>query len=355
MGALTGRLVAAAVAIVLIVMGLALRGTFDGPDEDTGSATVDSSSGGDARVLACTDGLDDVCRTVIPDGWDLRIIPADITSSTEVVEPGGQVALWITFGPWDSIRTVDDRTNKRVNTDMPAEGETIAVSPAVTVAWNDRAEVLTSACGTEFWTCVRDHAGERWSSFGGDSRWGQLKVGLASPTSSAFGAAAIANYVGDTLGATTYSASRLRDASVIRAFDSLDSVLRVERSVLSAMITRGAASVDVAVVTEAEAIDAFRQSGDRATQVTMAALAPRSFMAVKLVEIGGQSAGDVRSDLETALIDDGAWRDPKTLQPATNAATLPFLTDVSQYPTDQGLPAVGVIEATRQAWVTTAG
>jgi len=356
---LAGRLIAAVAAIALIFIGLALRGSFsDDSSSDSGGGSTPSDSG-DGDVLACTEGLEDVCRAVKPDDWTIQMIPSAITSSVEVAAPGAEVALWITFGPWDSIRTVDDATNQRTNADMPAEGEAIAVSPLVTVAWSDRATVLETACGKRLWECVRQHGGQRWSDFGGESRWGQMKLGLSSPASSSLGAAALSSYVGDTLGTMKYSAARLRDASVVRAMDSLDSVLQVDRNVLNAMITRGPASVDAAVVTEAEAVVAFRDAASRAAQVQMSLLEPNAYLAVKLVPISGdRNDGDVRSKLTTELIGRGGWRDPTTLKPgAGTSGSLPPLVQsgLPSYTEAQGLPPVGVIEATRQAWVATAG
>ena len=225
-------------AVVALVVGgvILLAGWFvsrpstgTGPDDTTGgtvSVEVDSD-----LVLACVAVLEPACRSVAA---DLGVAFERWSSGAALPERGVVLAPAADFDPETEV------------------GPVVVESPIVLTGWRTRWQVLELACGDVVDTvCVADALGSTWSELGGNSSWGDFKLGLADPTRSEAGMLAWS----------------LLEPAVVGNEDALAASLRLvgrtDAQLMSDLVVFGDSRADVVVTTEAAVAAQFENAIDR--------------------------------------------------------------------------------------------
>lgn len=200
------RLVALAVALVMIGASLAVRAAFFDDGDGGGNGNAGGGNRRDARRLACITELAPVCDAIASASkGDITVTvePAGTTADKFVKATSASRAPydgWLTLAPWPDIVTTR-RTLGALDAVFDAPTAAIARSKLVIAIRSDRRAVLERACGgTIDWTCVGNHAGKPWSTLpGGGATWGTVEPAHAQPVSSAVGALVLAQAAGSYL------------------------------------------------------------------------------------------------------------------------------------------------------------
>jgi hypothetical protein len=134
------------------------------------SSTVEASDIDADVVLACVPALETVCSSAAS-------------------------ALGVAFDVWEAGDPIPDRgVVLAPAADFPDGtelGPVLAETPIVIAGWRTRWQPLELACGDRVdAACVGSSLGRTWAELGGNSAWGDFKVGLADPTASEQGMAA---------------------------------------------------------------------------------------------------------------------------------------------------------------------
>lgn len=158
------RVLAGLGALAIILAAIAVRGLIDGGGDDP-SPTPD----GDLVVICDTD-FKDQCSAL--DGVDVRIEKSATTSAAIVAGDLDDVDAWVTSDAWYEV-TRGRAAGSAGTAEVLARTATgVAVDP-------QRESKLEQVCaGEAIWACLVANAGRPWADLDGDSRWGQLKVGL---------------------------------------------------------------------------------------------------------------------------------------------------------------------------------
>jgi hypothetical protein len=247
------RVLALAVACLLIAAALAARSAV-GDDSDDDDGDADGGSNGGDLVIACIPELENACEAIDRDLADLRIEDPDAT----IADP--DVDAWITLDPWPEIA------------EMQAGREIFG--PAVAVAQTDLVLIAREAqvppgCDPVAWSCLVDALGDR--------------VALANPATAAalllLGHAAIDFFGDPALVSNDFSDPALADrlAALGIGGDPLDDV----RIGLPEPSATGALEVQLALF------------GSRLDQFVMA---PGRFPATVAVVVAGRDADRVASE-----------------------------------------------------------
>ncbi len=194
-------------------------------------------------VLSREPGTPGVSTSSTPDPSN---IDADVTlacvPALENACASAASELGVAFDIWEAGDPIPDRgVVVAPAVDLPdgAElGPVVAESPIVIAGWRTRWQPLELACGDRVdATCVGSSLGSTWADLGGNSSWGDFKVGLADPTASEQGMAAW-SVLEPALGANADSL-----AGSLRVVKDSDSELMEE-------LVLFASRVDVVVTTE---------------------------------------------------------------------------------------------------------
>jgi hypothetical protein len=79
---------------------------------------------------------------------------------------------------------LEDQVVMAAARDLPVPGAAFAQSPIAIAVWHERSGILEAACGGSInVSCLIESAGMPWEEIGGQSGWGEVKLGLADPIS----------------------------------------------------------------------------------------------------------------------------------------------------------------------------
>jgi hypothetical protein len=157
-------IVAAIVGGIVLLAGWLLSQSGDGDGNGPGT-----TSSGELADLACPAALEAVCA-------DLAVeLGVEVRSFAPGDDPGEGVVV---IAP---------------AADLPAtldSGPVVGTSPIVITVWRERSLVLGAECEAIDVTCLTTVLGRTWADLGGNSAWGDVKLGLADPGRSEVGLAA---------------------------------------------------------------------------------------------------------------------------------------------------------------------
>jgi len=347
------RLIALAVAILLIVAGIGVRALIDGGGDNGG--------GGVSRPLRllCASELSEACDDLARNhGVEVTVEGAgDTTSQLSRMSDADVRALgydgWLTLSrDAEIVREARDRASLD-----PAIGSPlgpIARSPLVLAVWADRAKVLDAHCnGTVDWKCIGRVAGTPWSTIGGDAGWGVVKPGHNDPASTGIGLSVIGQAAAEYFGRTDLSRDDFADDGFLEWFGRVEravpSGLTAAESPFERMLAAGPAAFDAVGTTEAEAGPLLAQAApDRRRQVHLLYPAPVTTADVVFAPFAHAAGANDLRDLVTG--DDGraalaraGWR----VDGESRARGIPLQ---PKLPMRSNLPSPGSLEALLDTW-----
>jgi hypothetical protein len=349
------RRVLALVAVVVMVGGAVL--VRSAIDDDSGS-----DGGGDTASgrLLCASELADAC-TELADATDLEIelAPAGDTVrelSTLTDSSGLTYDGWLTLAPEAEI-VRDARARAALPALIGVPTSPIARTPLLFASDRTRLKALDAHCGGDVtYTCLGDSAGDSWSSIGGQSAWGTLKLGQPDPATTGGGLSVIGQAAARYFGRTDLSRDDFEDDAFLEWFT------RLERSVPSGagssqtpfeqLLVIGPAAFDVVATTEAEVARLLpRSSRDRQENVTLfypAPVAPVASADIVFVPIKGAANVEATRDAVTGddgrgALADAGWRVEGEDRPNG-------FEDAPDLPKTSSLPDAGALEALLQVW-----
>jgi hypothetical protein len=301
------RVVALLVAVGLVAAGYVVRERARLADDPALGAATPA-----ATTIRCDAELEAACRALRSAGHDVTVEPAGLSfDSLSRVEVAEAPDLWVTVAPWPTM--VDDaRTRAGLGPLFASPAEPVATSPLVVAIWDDRADVLESACagaGPRL-GCVTAAAGDRWTDLGGPESWGPFKLGLGDPTTSSIGLAALAVATADELGTMDFGTRSLTEGAFL---DWLGAVAGAvpdfdppAGSALATMLQVGPAAFDVALTTEAAA-EAARDGGAQRAALLRVVPASGSASVDVVVASRGVGADEAIVDEVAGSLGDHGW------------------------------------------------
>jgi hypothetical protein len=341
------RLVALAVAVIMVVAALVIRSRIDDSSDPGGDA---SGSGAGPVSLVCASELEPACTAILKADSDVRVTiePAGVTASR--LEGAGAVTGidgWLVEAPWPEI--VDEARGRN---SLPPLFEPIppvlARSPLVMAMWNDRLAAIVGSCadGALTWKCVGDVAGKQWSTISGDDSWGIVKPGFADPLTDGVGALVLGQAAVSFFFTTDLSSDQFNHDDFQRWIRRMATAVP-QHPTFDDMLTIRQSAVDVVGTTEAEAGPGLEGSRDKGN-ITITYPAPVATADVVLAQVAGASGGArlariIGGDTGLDALAAAAWRVPNHPTPAG------VIADV-ELPPDSGLPSPGAIDALRQVW-----
>ena len=247
------RLVALAVALLLIAGALAIRNRVDDDSKSSGG----SSGGGSGPVaLTCATELADACRALADANGSVIVVVEDAGKTAQRLENADtvdDVDAWLVEAPWPEI--VDEARGRR---GLPAlfdeHPEILARSPLVLAMWNDRLAAIVQHCegGALTWKCIGEVAGQKWSTLDGEEAWGVVKPGFADPDVDGVGALVLGQAAVSFFDTTDLSTAQFEDNDFQRWIRQLASAVP-QNPTFDDMLALRQAAVDVVGTTEAEA------------------------------------------------------------------------------------------------------
>lgn len=328
------RVAALVVAVALVAGAFVLREGSDGPD----GAAAPSASG--PVAARCPTELRDLCRDAAAAaqvGW--RDAGAASLAEDLVAGDGAPVLLPTAWAD------VADAARARAGQPPLARSDVLATSPLLLVAFEERAEVLARACGTEpvavGWACIGEHAGRAWTNLDGDVAWGDVRAGHLPPDT-ASGLVATAGVVAARTG-PGFSLRDLQDVGFTTWFRTLQRAVQPlpsgRRSYLEAMRVTGPPAANIASVLEAELATSGLSAGPRTLVVSI----PEPLHAVELVVVAtdGDAVADLHGTIDRDALRRAGWRVDGA---APQGAPLPDLPPVTEAPDG------GVLTAVRTAY-----
>ena len=332
------RLLALIAAVAMIGVALIVRA--GGEDE--------SADQEQAEKLICAQELEDACNRLAAslDDVEVSVEPTAITAtglSGEDMEPPG---VWLTLRPWPEI-VEQDRARHSLPPATAKPSGVLARSPAVLVGVTERTAKLREHCRNRqlTWRCVGDHAGDPWTSVGGDETWGDIKVAHQSPDSGA-GLVELGSAVSSYFGGRT---PNLDGEKFQDWFERLERGVRPSGFASSSLVRdalQRPGTYDLVGALEADAGPLLARAAGR-DRFTVFYPAPMASADVVAVAPAGKAKGalwDAVTGGEGArALAAAGWR--VAGEPAADGVPAePAL------PADDGLPSAGVLDALRGLW-----
>jgi hypothetical protein len=339
------RLLALAVALLMIAGALALRNRID----DDGSEQSDGDGSGPLQLVCATE-LETACEALAASNDDvvLTIQPAGVTAARLTTASGPpDFDGWLVEAPWPEIV---DQSRARVGSPAAfgSTSDVLARSPLVLAMWNDRLAAIEDDCegGELTWKCIGEVAGGEWTTLGGEASWGRVKPGFADPASDGVGALVLAQAAVSYFGRTDLSTADFQDDGFLRWIRQLATAVP-QFPTFDDMLTIGVSAVDVVGTTEAEAGPGVAASRDK-DEITITYPAPMATADVVLASVADANGADrladvVTSDRGLSALAEAGWRVPG--QPSPDGV----LADPA-LPEESGLPPAGAIDALRRLW-----
>jgi hypothetical protein len=341
------RLVALAVALLLIAGALAIRNRVD---DDSNSSGGSSGGGSGPVALTCATELADACRALADANGSVIVVVEDAGKTAQRLENADtvdDVDAWLVEAPWPEI--VDEARGRR---GLPAlfdeHPETLARSPLVVAMWNDRLAAIVQHCegGALTWKCIGEVAGQKWSTLDGEEAWGVVKPGFADPDVDGVGALVLGQAAVSFFDTTDLSTAQFEDNDFQRWIRQLASAVP-QNPTFDDMLALRQAAVDVVGTTEAEAGPGLDTSRDK-ENITITYPAPMATADVVVASVAGAEGGErlvkiVSGDAGLDALAASGWRVPDRDVVAGVDAEVSL-------PTESGLPSPGAIDALRNLW-----
>ncbi len=341
------RLVALAVAVLMVVAALVIRSRIDDSSE---SGNSDSGSGARPVSLVCASELEDACTSILKADGSVRVIvePAGVTASRlEGADAVTGIDGWLVEAPWPEI--VDEaRSRNSLPPLFEPDRPVLARSPLVMAMWNDRLDAIvgSSADAALTWKCVGNVAGKQWSTIGGDASWGIVKPGFADPLTDGVGALVLGQAAVSFFGTTDLSSDQFNDDDFQRWIRQMATAVP-QNPTFADMLTFGRSAVDVVGTTEAEAGPGLEGPRDKGN-ITITYPAPVATADVVLAQVAGASGGARLARIvggDTGLDALAAAASARAEPPDSRGRG-----HRRRAPPDPGLPSPGAIDALRQVW-----
>jgi len=339
------RLLALLGALAMVGSAILVRSAIDD----------DTKSGNDRRtpILLCAAELANVCDELAREA-DVKIVLESVGATTSTLATRAETENgrpqydgWLTFE-----RNAEIVQEARRRNSLPAILEdaspAIARTPLLLAIWKDRANVLDDHCAGEITVaCIGGVAGTRWASIGGDTRWGDVKLGHADPEDTGEGLAIIGQEAAQFVGRSQLSRDDFDQDAFLEWFSTIERAVELDADAFEHLLSFGAARYDIVTTTEATATRQLaRASRDR--QEALRLLYPDPVASIDVVFapfIGGDSdlADIVTGDDGTNALERAGFRvgtDPP--EPRTD--------DPPPLPARSNLPDAGTLEALLQTW-----
>jgi hypothetical protein len=349
------RFGALVLAALLIVAAVYVRGRLDDDSADSNQA----GSASDTSTLVCVTELDAVCRELDREHEDLtvRVEDAAVTEATlvatsfDVNDP--PFDGWLTLTPFPAMVS-EQRGHALLPQALDEPSDVLARSPLVVAIWNDRRDVLATACSAGItWRCIGENAGRAWPELGGSAAWGGVKPSHSLPDATASGLFVLSQATASYFDRTDFASNDF-DPSFGRWFEQLErsipSFPPPPRTPLDEMLSKGPAVFDLAGSLEAAAGPSIARSRDK-DRLSILYPSPATVAEVVVAPVTNTSRGArvtrlLQSNEVAALLAQAGWRvDGQPLADGIDAAYAP--------PTETGLPRPGVLEALRALWIET--
>ena len=231
------RLLAFAVAVLMVVAAIVVRGRIDKKHEDTTNPLR----------LVCSTELQAVCDA-LPATIQITYASAAETANELSGTTPPRADGWLTTGPWPEI--VRERRTRNGQDALLTQSAALARSPIVVVAAPDRATVISRNCAGIALKCVGDLASKpAWTAIpGGSAAWGQVKVSLTPPDVEASGLVALAAATASYFGNPSLSSTDLDDPGFGSWLHGIVSSSRGDQ--LGQMVAVGPSVADFAITLE---------------------------------------------------------------------------------------------------------
>ena len=334
------RLLALALAVGLVLGAMQVR------DRLLGASAAAPEAADDLRI-ACAAELAAVCEAL--ETSSPALVEQAGTTVQRFADPDLPFDIWLTIAPWPELAA--DARARSGHGELPAQPSAVlARSPVVIVAQRDRVEVMNETCGAAVsWRCLAEHADTPWPDLGGESTWGNVKVGLDHPAERAGGLLALAQATASYFEGASYNTRSLGDADFFAWLSDLAGAAGAEsgQSPFERMLLTGSADYEFVGELEAIAVPLLARSPQRAEQLTI--LRPEPAVSADVVAVGyGDAAAAVEGFTEqvTPVLADNGWRVPGGEQPSE--------LEPIALPDTNGVPTAATLETLRQTWAEVA-
>ncbi len=256
---------------ILLAGWIVSRPASDQPSDDTTAESSPVEVDSDL-VLACVPALEVACEQVA----------SELGIAFERWSPGDQLPeRGVTLGP-----SADFEAGTEI-------GPVVVESPIVVAGWRTRWQVLELACGDNVdVACVASSLGSTWPDLGGNSSWGDFKLGLVDPTRSEAGMLAWSMFE-PALGANGGSLAA-----------ALRTVGRDDAQLMSDLVAFGDSRADVVLTTEVSVAGQFQNAINRGGRFEIGYPELGPWMEYVAVGTGRGSDGLI----ETLMSEEGARR-----------------------------------------------
>jgi hypothetical protein len=232
------RLLAFAVAVLMVVAAIVVRGRMDKHHEDSTNPLR----------LVCSSELQAACEALPPSIQITYVSAAETANGLSGTTPP-QIDGWLTTGPWPEI--VRERRQRDGTDALLTQSQPLARSPIIVVAFPDRAAVINRNCAGIDLKCVVALAGKGvWTAIpGGQAAWGQVKVSLTPPGVETSGLMPLAAATASYFGHADLSSTDLDDPGFGGWLNGLVGASRGDQ--LGQMVAVGPSVADFAITLEA--------------------------------------------------------------------------------------------------------
>jgi hypothetical protein len=256
------RLIALVAAVAMVVGALVIRDRLD------------------TKKVERATHLELLCATELADACDAIASSTDATISV-TVEDAGKTADrlvdatsvgfdgWLTPGPFAAM--VGEVRRSRGLQPLAAKSTATGVQTRVgIVMWKDRAAALAAFCKIPVvdWKCLGNAAGRQWKDVGGQEKWGEVKVALPDPKTTAAGLLVLGAATTSYYGHADLSSTTLQEDDAFGAWLlGLAGAVRDDAD-LARMMAAGPSVVDAVGVLEQSAVPVIDTSA-RKNDVTV--------------------------------------------------------------------------------------
>lgn len=344
------RILALLLAVGMVLGAQAVR---DRVEERRATGEEPATPAGDP-MLTCEPGLETVCQAIAEDAGVQTVARAPESVARALAERDGEVAqgAWVTLRPW-----VDMAALRRESAGQPAllgDRTLLARSPLVAAVWEDRAAALQTHCGGLTWRCVGDIAPGTWADIGAEQAWGPVKPGRPDETDTGEGVLVLGQLAAAFFDGPGFTRADVDDPAFFTWFTGLEDARPTlppgAASLVEAMVSFGAATLDIAAVLEAQAAPFLARTAVRASGLQLRVIEPIATADLVVTTIGDD--GDARSLAEQvvqaapALLAEAGWRvDDEPLAPALAEVGVELPAGL---PPEAGLPPAGTLFALQE-------
>jgi hypothetical protein len=298
------KLLAILAALAMIGGALLLRSRIADDDEGAGG-------NGDAReafTVTCITELEEICRTLEPEGVEVEIEDAGTTADA-LADRSADFDAWVTIDPWpEMVEVVRAQNNQR---ELFGQTTPLASSDLVILLAGE----TEADCG---WNCVVDASGE------------QQEIGIPS-NGTGFGVQVVGEAFSSHQGTTDFSRQDIRDESPwLGALLDFEPATDAERR----MATQGTAAYIAAGTTEQRAATVLDTPGGERQKLHLGAPEVPARADVVVAVVAGSESTDRLNGVFTGQNARAAFKAEGWTAPAVEGPT--------------GLPAADLLVALRE-------